>query len=201
MFDYSLKFTTTDASLVGDYSVKVNVLIKDTPKPPYSSVTPPLQLTVPVSVRNCSISANPATIANLSVKVTQTFAMPLTFTAVGQLCGAVTLTRTVLKGTTTVNPAFVTYDQAKGEFKVANPTSTDIATYTIKFTVTLVEVPITPFVYSFPLTISVFTPLIVDLAQSRSGSASSILTGTSNGVNLATAIFNGIIMVSQNSCM
>lgn len=90
----------------------------------------------------------------------------------------------------------MSYDQAKGEFKVTNPTSTDIASYTVKFTATLADVPITPYLFSFSLTISAFTPLIVDLAQNRSGSSSSVLTGTSNSVNLATAIFNGIIKVA-----
>ena len=58
MFDYSLKFTTSDVAMVGDYTVLVNVLIKDNAFPPYSTVSPPLQLTVPVAVRNCGIAAS-----------------------------------------------------------------------------------------------------------------------------------------------
>ena len=61
--------------------------------------------------------------------------------------------------------------------------------------------PITPFVYNQPLTISSFTPLVVDLASGKAGSSSSVLTGTSNGAYLATASFSGIITVAQNCCM
>jgi hypothetical protein len=158
MFDYSLKFTTTDVSMVGDYVVLVNVKIRDRPSPPYASVTPPLQLRIPVSVRNCSIVPDPATPTNMDVKVGKPLTTkPLKFTVIGQSCGAATVTFVVFKGTSVVSFPILTYEQTTGFIKVINPTAADIGTKTVKFTVSLTDVPITPLSYSFTFTISEFT--------------------------------------------
>jgi hypothetical protein len=157
MFDYSLKFTTTDVSMVGDYAVLINVKIRDRPSPPYASVTPPLQLKIPVSVRNCSIVPDPATPTNMDVKVGKPLTTkPLTFAVTGQSCGAATVTFVVIKGTTVVSFPILTYEQTTGFIKVINPEAADIGIKTVKFTVSLADVPIPALSYTFNLTISEF---------------------------------------------
>ena len=77
--------------MVGDYTVKVNIKIKDRPSPPYPSATTPLQLQIPVSVRDCKIT-NPVTLTSMEVKVGSVLtSKPLVFTVSGDLCGAATV--------------------------------------------------------------------------------------------------------------
>ena len=67
MFDMSLNFkTTTDVSLVDDYTVIISVQVMNTPRPPYSDLSQPVVLTIPVSVRNCALAATPSIPVNLT---------------------------------------------------------------------------------------------------------------------------------------
>jgi len=157
MFDYSLKFNTTDVSMVGNYSVVVNVKIRDRPSPPYATVIPPLQLKIPVSVRNCSIIPDPTTPTDMNVKVgKQLTTKSLSFKVIGQYCGEATITFEVLNSNSIVSFPILSYEQTAGLVKVTNPSANDIGTKIVKFTARLTDVPIKPLSYSFNLTISEF---------------------------------------------
>lgn len=171
MYDYSLRFRTDDPNVAGDYNVVVMVQVIDVPSPPYTDVSPPVRLSIPVAVRDCKIVPNPATMPDIHIyeqRPKQTW--PIFFSVTGSLCGNIAFTDKILTKSNTFETIsfqdgtnlLINYDEELGWFSLTNIPSTYVGSYVVRLVLSLPQVPSFPAInYSFNLFVEAAKCVIV----------------------------------------